>query len=184
MTGRLIAVVGPSGVGKDTVMAEMAARRPGLHVVRRAITRPAAASEPFEPLSEAAFARREAAGEFALAWRAHGLAYALPGGEVAALAEGRDALANLSRRALGAAAARFPRLVILALEAPAEVLAARLAGRGRESAEEIAARLARTAPLPDDLPADLPVIRIDNSGPPGAAAEAALAALYPERAAS
>ena len=37
--GRLIGVVGPSGVGKDTVMAALAAARPGLHVVRRCITR-------------------------------------------------------------------------------------------------------------------------------------------------
>ncbi|MFP4240121.1 MAG: phosphonate metabolism protein/1,5-bisphosphokinase (PRPP-forming) PhnN [Rhodosalinus sp.] len=180
MSGRLIAVVGPSGVGKDTVMAAMAARRPDLHIVRRAVTRPASGTEPFAPVTEAEFARRDAAGEFALAWRAHGLAYGLPRAELAGLAEGRDALANLSRRVLAEARARFPRLVVLALHASADVLAQRLSGRGRETAEEIAERLAREAPLP----AGLDVVRIENAGTVDAAAEAALAALYPERAAS
>lgn len=180
MSGRLIAVVGPSGVGKDTVMAAMAAHRPDLHIVRRAVTRPASGTEPFEPVTDAEFARRAAAGDFALAWRAHGLAYGLPHAELAGLAEGRDVLANLSRRILAEARACFPRLVVLALHAPAQVLARRLSGRGRETAEEIAERLARDAPLPDGLE----VVRIENAGTVDEAAETALAALYPERAVS
>ena len=39
---RLFAVVGPSGAGKDTLMAA-AAHRPGVALVRRVITRPAEA---------------------------------------------------------------------------------------------------------------------------------------------
>jgi ribose 1,5-bisphosphokinase len=180
MSGRLVAVVGPSGVGKDTVIAALAARRAGLHAVRRVITRPAGRdAERHEPVSEAEFARREAAGEFALAWRAHGLAYAIPRAEIACLSEGRDALANLSRGALPAARARFPGLVVLQLTAPPEVLAARLAGRGRESEAQIAARLARAD---QSLPDGIEAVEIDNSGPVGQAADAALARLYPVRA--
>ncbi|MFC6760861.1 hypothetical protein ACFQFQ_17395 [Sulfitobacter porphyrae] len=40
--GRFIAVVGPSGVGKDSVMAGMVARARDLVAVRRVITRAAA----------------------------------------------------------------------------------------------------------------------------------------------
>ncbi|MGB0905008.1 MAG: phosphonate metabolism protein/1,5-bisphosphokinase (PRPP-forming) PhnN, partial [Mangrovicoccus sp.] len=39
MTGRFIAVVGPSGVGKDSVMAGLMERRPDLLLAKRVITR-------------------------------------------------------------------------------------------------------------------------------------------------
>ena len=88
--GRLIAVVGPSGVGKDTVIAGLCAARPGLHRVRRAITREAdAGGEDFEALSLAAFEAAEAAGAYALSWRAHGLAYGIPSGVREVLGAGR-----------------------------------------------------------------------------------------------
>lgn len=179
MSGRLIAVVGASGAGKDTVMAEMAARRPGLHRVRRAITRTAEpGGEPFEPVSEADFARRHAAGDFVLSWQAHGLSYGIPAAELSGLATGRDALVNLSRGVLAEAQAAVPRFVVLHVTAPLEVRAKRLAARGRESEEDVLRRLSRRA----DLPAGLPVFEIDNSGRAQAAAEAALAALDTEKA--
>ena len=55
--GPLIAVVGASGVGKDTLIRAMVAVRPGL---RRVITRPIDADgEGHEAVSEAEFAARE-----------------------------------------------------------------------------------------------------------------------------
>jgi len=179
--GRLIAVVGPSGVGKDSLIAAMVDARPQLHRVRRVITRrPEAGGEPFEAVGEAEFARRRAAGAFALWWTAHGLHYAIPATTWAVLAQGRDALANLSRGALEDARLAFPRLHVLSVSAPAEVLARRLSGRGREHAADIARRLARdTPPLPDGLT----VTRIDNGGRLADSVAAALGALYPERAA-
>ncbi|RDC73687.1 phosphonate metabolism protein/1,5-bisphosphokinase (PRPP-forming) PhnN [Rhodovulum sp. 12E13] len=174
MSGRLIAVVGPSGAGKDSVAAAMVARRPALHWVRRVVTRPAEpGGEPFVPATEAEFARAEAGGAFALAWRAHGLAYGVPRAELACLGAGRDALVNLSRGVLGEAQARFPSLVVLHVTARPELRAQRLAARGRESMDDIAARLVREAPLPEGLR----VVRIDNSTTLAAAAGAALAAL-------
>lgn len=177
--GRLIAVVGPSGAGKDSLMEALQARRPDLHRVRRVITRhEAAGGEDFEGVSPALFAARAAGGDFALHWQAHGLSYGVPAAVVEVLATGRDALVNLSRGVLGRAQAKFPTLHVLQVTARPEVLAERLSGRGRESAAEIARRLSRPAP---PVPEGLTVTEIDNSGALGDAVDAALAALYPER---
>ncbi|MCU4653417.1 phosphonate metabolism protein/1,5-bisphosphokinase (PRPP-forming) PhnN [Roseibacterium sp. SDUM158016] len=177
--GRLIAVVGPSGVGKDSLMEALCARRPDLHRVRRVITRDAeAGGEEFEAVSPALFAARAAGGDFALHWQAHGLSYGVPVAVDDVLSLGRDALVNLSRGVLAKAAVRFGSLHVLHVTARPEVLARRLSGRGRESPGEIARRLARPAP---DFPPGLQVTEIDNSGALDGAVEAAMAALYPER---
>ncbi|MCA1777207.1 MAG: phosphonate metabolism protein/1,5-bisphosphokinase (PRPP-forming) PhnN, partial [Loktanella sp.] len=140
--GRLFAVVGPSGAGKDTLIAAACRARPALVRARRVITRPAAAGgEDFEGVSAAEFARRRAAGDFAIDWRAHGLCYAIPAVIDADLAAGRDVAFNGSRAALAQAVARYPALRVLLVTAPAGVLARRLAARGREDAGRIAARL-------------------------------------------
>nr|WP_305879985.1 phosphonate metabolism protein/1,5-bisphosphokinase (PRPP-forming) PhnN [Siccirubricoccus soli] len=172
----MVGVVGPSGAGKDTLMAGARAALAGdprFRFVRRCITRPAeAGGEAHEALTEAAFAARQVAGGFALSWRAHGLHYGIPADIAADLAAGRVVVANLSRTVLEAAAARLP-LLVLEITAPPEVLAARLAARGRESAADIAARLAREAPLPPGLR----VTRVVNDGPAEAGIAAVLAAL-------
>lgn len=151
--GRVFVVVGPSGAGKDTLIAG-ACGSGGPHWVRRVITRAAEpGGEPFESVCEAEFRRRRDAGAFALDWCAHGLRYGLPHAEFAPLDAGRDVLFNGSRAILDRAARLFPCLHILHVSAPPEVLASRLAARGRESAADIASRLARDAPLPRHLPA-------------------------------
>jgi len=176
MSGRVFAVVGPSGAGKDRLLAGLAAS--GLaDVVRRVITRqPRAGDEPFEGVSEAEFARRLAAGDFALHWQAHGLSYGLPRAEFAALASGRDVVFNGSRAVLSRAAEVFPGLRVILIDAPVEVRAARIAARGREPAADIAARLARDT---GELPPDLPVIRVDNDATPEAGIARLIAALQP-----
>lgn len=157
---RLFAVVGPSGAGKDTLIAAAQAAQPGLCVVRRVISRPeAAGGEDFEGVSAAEFAARRAAGEFALHWQAHGLDYGIPAQALAPLAAGRDVIFNGSRRALEAARG-MPGLEVILVTAPAQVLAVRLAARGRETAADVAARLARAAPLPQGFV----VHEVDNGG--------------------
>jgi len=150
----LIAVVGPSGAGKDTLMAgarAALAHDARFRFVRRAITRPdEAGGEDHEALSEADFAARRAASGFALSWAAHGLHYGIPRDIEEDIAARRVVIANLSRAVLPEASARY-RLRVLNITAPMEVLAARLALRGRETAEDIAARLARDVVLPDGL---------------------------------
>lgn len=138
---RLVAVVGPSGAGKDTLMAMACAVRPGIRAARRVVTRPAdAGGEEFDAVTEAEFAHRLRRGDFALHWRAHGLGYAIP---ARALAGPGTVLFNASRAVLAEAQARMPGLSVVLVTAPAPVLAARLAGRGRETVPDQARRLDR-----------------------------------------
>lgn len=173
----LVAVVGPSGAGKDTLIAGARARiGPGdgrFRFVRRVITRPASASgEDHEPSDRDAFLRRREAGGFALWWEAHGLLYGIPSDIQADSAAGRCVVANLSRGVLLEANACFP-LLVLEITAPPEVLAARLAARGREDPGAVAERLFREASLPPGLR----VRRVVNDGTPEAGAAQVAAAL-------
>jgi len=157
--GALVLVVGPSGAGKDTLLggAKAALRHdPGIVFARRMITRPReAGGEDHEPVAEAAFAKRHASGGFLLAWEAHGLSYGIPAERAADLAMGRALVANVSRTVIDAAARRFGRVRVIEITAPREILAARLAARGRESAAAIEKRLARAAaPLPAKVPCE------------------------------
>ena len=178
--GRFIAVVGPSGVGKDSVMAGLAAADPRIAVARRVITRdPEAGGEDYQAVTEEQFASMRDAGAFALHWQAHGLHYGIPVAVDQQLAQGTDLLANLSRSVLVQAQARFAGFKVLSLTAPTAVLAQRLAGRGRESAEEIERRLSRSGfPVPDGVP----VVEIDNSGPLDQTVAAIRAVLQPDSA--
>jgi phosphonate metabolism protein PhnN/1,5-bisphosphokinase (PRPP-forming) len=147
-SGSLILVVGPSGAGKDTLIdgARAAlAGDPGFHFVRRCITRPSTAGgENHEPLHERDFAARRIAGDFALWWEANGLSYGLPRANLdAALARGACAVANASRGAVARARETLGDVRVVLVTASPDILARRLAGRGRESAAQIEARLVR-----------------------------------------
>ena len=162
--GVFIAVVGPSGAGKDTIIDYARERLnddSGVEFVRRVITRPSdAGSEDHDTLADAAFDEAEKQGAFALSWPAHGLKYGLPASVDRTIADGRVAIANLSRGALPALRQRYANVAVVEITARHDILAERLSARGRESRGEVLARLARTAAV--DRGAD--VITIDNSG--------------------
>ena len=161
--GRLIAVVGPSGVGKDSVMAGLHGAIPDLHLVRRVITRaPDLGGEDYDAVSVSQFEALVEDGAFAVHWRAHGLHYGIPITVKYQLGKGTDCLVNFSRKALAQATEIFPGLVVLNITAKPETLALRLAARARETKEEISKRLAQ-ADKP--LPAGLKVIDLANDGP-------------------
>jgi phosphonate metabolism protein PhnN/1,5-bisphosphokinase (PRPP-forming) len=149
--GTLALIVGPSGAGKDTLMNAARAAFSGdarFVFARRLITRPAdGATEDHEAITDEGFAEALAAGRICLHWQAHGLRYGLPATILADLATGKTVIANISRGAIRDAEALWPRAIVLNVTAPPEILAARLARRGRESAADIAARLSREAPI-------------------------------------
>ncbi len=165
-TGVFVAVVGPSGAGKDTLMSR-AALQPGLdprvRFARRIVTREAlVATEDHASLDEAGFTRAEAEGAFSIAWSAHGLRYALPRSVTEDLGRGCVVVANLSRRSLADAVRAFGTLWIVEVTARPEILLERLSARGRESRDTILDRLGRqvTVTLPPGTEGHL---RIDNS---------------------
>lgn len=175
--GTFVAVVGPSGAGKDTLIRAAVAARPELIAARRVISRsPDDASEVFESVDAAEFADACAAGRFTLDWTAHGYRYAIPAGIDSELAAGRHVLANLSRQVIGAARSRFRPFLALVVTAPVDVLSRRLADRGREDAAAIAERLRRACYA---VPGGIDVVVVDNGGSLDAGVRAFLAALPP-----
>lgn len=161
--GRFIAVVGPSGVGKDSVMAGIKEAMPDLRLVRRTITRaPGLGGEAYDAVSPERFDELARDGAFCLHWSAHGLSYGIPADVLDATRAGKDCLANLSRGVLPEAADLFDRFLVLNITASPQTLAARLAGRGRETEAEIRQRLNRAEM---DLALNGAIVTIQNDGP-------------------
>lgn len=175
--GHLVLVVGPSGAGKDSLIEgarQALSDLPQFVFPRRIITRHSdPGSEMHSTLSEAEFARQQAAGAFFLHWGAHELRYALPGSIADALAAGRTVIANVSRSVIDEARRRHPLTTVVFVTAPREVLEERLLARGREDAAAVKRRLARSAAPP----AGPRVVTIVNDGPLEAAVEDFLAIL-------
>jgi thymidine phosphorylase len=176
--GVLFFVVGPSGSGKDSLIngARTVLEPTNRYVfARRVITRPAGSpGEDHEPATEDDFERRLARGDFLISWNAHGLRYGLPNTLKAALERGQNVIANGSRAAIAELSERVSRLVVVEVTAPADLLAIRIAGRGRETGAAIDERLLRNvAQWPDSVR----TVTVCNDGTVAVGIERFLAAL-------
>jgi ribose 1,5-bisphosphokinase len=146
----LVYVVGPSGAGKDSVMAWARERcapgagGPPVLFAHRYITRAATAGgENHVALSQAEFQARLDAGLFALHWDSHGLRYGV-GCEIDLwLAAGCTVVVNGSRAYLDTAVRRYEGLEPVLVHVADAVLRERLRARGREDEDEIERRLER-----------------------------------------
>lgn len=164
--GSLVLVVGPSGVGKDTLIdgaRQALDNDKRFSFVRRLVTRPAqAGGEEHDSVDAESFVEMEAAGRFALSWDAHNLRYALPISLDTDIALGRTVVANVSRHVVAEARDKYRGCSVVLITAEISRRAERLVARGRENSQQITARLAReSAPVPPGID---PII-IDNSGP-------------------
>ena len=162
--GIFVAVVGPSGAGKDSIMRAAAAVFAGdrsVHFVRRIVTRNSSADEDHDSVSEGEFSALIDAGAFALHWRANGLSYGIPASVKNQLAQGHIAIANASRAIAAEIKSVFPRSVIVHVTALEDVLQRRLTARGREASADLKLRIARSNALEQEFGAD---IRIENNG--------------------
>lgn len=145
--GRLVYVMGPSGVGKDSLLDWVRERldHEPITMAHRYITRPReAVGEDHVPLSRSEFEMRRASGAFAMAWESHGNMYGI-GREIDQWLQSgaMTVVVNGSRAYFPRALADYPDMVPVLITAEREVRARRLASRGREDKDGIEARLRR-----------------------------------------
>lgn len=160
--GRLVLVVGPSGAGKDTLLglAKIAcAGDRNIVFPRRVVTREASLAEDNEQLSLDAFRQAVARDEFAMHWEAHGHRYGLRRAIEDDIRQGRTVVVNVSRTVVEALRRAYADVVVIAVTAPPDILAERLAIRARGSDGKIEQRLGRAV---DETGA--PDITIHNVG--------------------
>lgn len=155
MNGHWVFVCGPSGAGKDSVLAwarEALATRSDIVFARRLVTRAAQPGSDHDPVDPEDYSFLRASGAFAWHWQAHGFGYGVPLRYAHQVAWGRVVVVNGSREhAQMLLASPWMRRVLVT--APPAQLAARLRRRGREAQAAIDSRLARNAGLA--LDADL-----------------------------
>lgn len=174
--GRFVLVVGPSGAGKDTVLAGVKLRcagDPAIVFPRRIVTRPASDAEDNDSLTPDAFDAAIGNGAFAFWWQAHGLKYGIPRTAEDDIRASRTVVCNVSRGVIDTVRAHYANVATVEITAPADVLAARLAGRARNTDGSLDARLQRNATF-TAFQADHV---IQNVGAPDDAAQALLAVI-------
>lgn len=163
--GALVMIVGPSGAGKDTLLRlvrGMLGADGKVVFPRRSVTRESSSFEDNEVVSGPDFERNASSGNYALWWRAHGHGYGISRSIDGDLAAGRMVVVNVSRAIIGDARRRYERAFVVLITAPAEVLAARLATRNRDSDGDLQARLERVPPGPSFI-ADATICNIDSA---------------------
>jgi len=161
--GALVLVCGPSGAGKDSLLSrvqEMNRDRTDIVFPRRVVTRLISEAEDHDSATPDEFDSTLARGGFAFWWSAHGLQYGLPAQIDDQIAEGRCVVCNVSRTIIAELRDRYQRVVSILVTAPYDILAARLAMRGRATDGNLSDRIARSAAF-GEFRAD---VIIDNSG--------------------
>jgi len=157
--GGWVYVCGPSGAGKDSLLAWVGATLaacPRVVVSRRWITRPAQAGSDHEPLSDGAFAAHLDAGQIDWHWHAHGVRYGIPASYRQDVMAGRWVLVNGSRAHLAGLKPGHG-MRIVHITAPLQQIRQRLKGRGRDDAAAIERRL-RALVQPSQLAVDLEIV--------------------------
>ncbi len=150
LPGCLVLVVGPSGAGKDSLIRharERLAGDPRFAFPRRFVTRPPSDAEDNIPVSPSQFAAMSAEGAFASSWTAHGLSYGIPATVEVGLAASCSVVCNVSRTVVHELRERYANVFVIEVTAPSEILAMRLAARGRVTDGEAGDRLRRSSHL-------------------------------------
>jgi guanylate kinase len=172
----LVVVSGPSGVGKSTIVAELARRHPQVVPIVTATTRRQRAGEVhgvhYHFIDHGEFAALRD-GDGLLEWaEVHGNLYGTPIDQVRGiLAAGRDAILTIDPQGARQVRARVPDgLLIFVMPPSVEDLAQRLRKRGSETAESLARRRRDAEHWMSDTD-DYDHIVVNETGHPERAAE-------------
>jgi ribose 1,5-bisphosphokinase len=145
MSGAWIFVCGPSGAGKDSVVASaqhILSAQKGIVFARRLVTRVLQAGSDHDPVTEPDFHALVRAGGLCWHWQAHGFHYGIAQHYAAEVQAGRLVVVNGSRAHVRELPPS-PDLRIVQVTASPDQLAARLRQRGRDATSAVAERLAR-----------------------------------------
>ena len=146
MTGAWIFVCGPSGAGKDSVIAraqQMLCERTDIVFARRMVTRPAHSGSDHDPVTEAVFHALAQADGLSWHWQAHGFFYGIARHYKADVQTGRKVVVNGSRAHVQALLPS-PDVRLVHINADPDQLAKRLMQRGRDTASAVTERMARS----------------------------------------
>jgi guanylate kinase len=149
----LVIISGPSGVGKDTIIAAMKARaaRDDRHYVITCTTRARRTGEvdgvSYHFLGQAAFDRLRASGGLLEASEVHGNWYGTPRDQVEeALMSGRDAILKIDVQGAGRVREVVPEALLIFVVPPSlDALEERLVGRSTETEAQLRRRRADAA---------------------------------------
>lgn len=160
---RLFLVIGNSGSGKDSVMKEASKLCPGLHIIKRYVTRPAHNSEDFMSVTEEEFGKLASDNLFIVIWESYGLKYGITWELDDLLGKGKAVLLNVSRTVIDRFRIFYPGARVIFISANLETLKKRLESRGREDmgGDDARARLLRAEQNMEYGASDC---IIDNSG--------------------
>lgn len=146
-TGTLFYVVGPSGVGKDTLLdlAKKALKNSDVRFPKRYITRSKeAGGEDHIPISKEGFLRKVEDSFFSLWWQSHDNYYGITNHINSFLAQGLNVVINGSRGYHDKALKIYPNMKTVLITASEDTIRERLTKRGRETKEEIEKRIERS----------------------------------------
>jgi ribose 1,5-bisphosphokinase len=154
----------PVGIGPGRLVLVVIACAGDRNVVfpRRVVTREASQAEDNEQLSPEAFRQAVARGEFTMHWEAHGHRYGLSRAIEDDVCEGRTVVVNVSRTVVDALRRAYADVVVVAVTAPPEALAERLASRARGSDGRIEQRLGRAVDEAAVQP-DVTILNVGNA---------------------
>lgn len=160
MEKKIVLIVGPSGVGKDTLLRhakDLLKHNEDFNFVKRYITRPADSNEDNFYVKDEAFCTLEDNDYFISSWRAHSNCY----GIAKECIDGKINIISISRAHVKDFEKAYDDVTTVHITIPRLVLLERLRLRGRETEAQIMQRIKRTY---EDIEAKN-IVEFDNNQP-------------------